>query len=220
LFLRAGLVRALAFGLSFLLLVAGYAAWYHSYRGEYALTGSRGHFLYGRVAPFVDRSEFSTPPYERMLCPKEPVGERLPVNELLWSDRFSPIRRIRPPAELTRDEVAGDFARRAIVNQPLAYARNVLADVLRAFAPIRDLAPGEFGPPPWQFHRDYPILFRGSVCSPEATRQAAEMLAVVGRTGATSREVGCRLRRRKVENAIREHGDVPRVDGALTSFLV
>jgi hypothetical protein len=220
LFLRAGLVRALAFLFSFLLLLGGYAAWYHSYRGEYALTGSTGLFLYGRVAPFVDCGEFSKPPYEEVLCPKEPVGERLPVNELLWSDRFSPVRRIEALAGETHDEVAMNFAKRAIANQPVAYARDVLADVLRAFAPTRGLAPGEFGAPPWQFHRRYPILFRGSVCSPEATQQVAEELSVLGHTAARSREVGCRLRRRKVEHVIRVRGDVPRVDGALTGFLV
>jgi hypothetical protein len=218
-FLRLGVTRVLALVLLFVLPLVGYAAWYRSIHGQFALTGSTGGFLYGRIAAFVDCDRFEVPEYERVLCPKEPPGERAPVNELLWSSRFSPLPRIQPPAGMTRDDVAADFAERAFMHQPGEAAQAIGADVLRAFAPTRRLAPGEYGEPPWQFHRSFPTFFRGSVCSPESFRQVRHELTILGEDVARRRVVGCERRRAKMVRTIRAYGGEPSVNSSLVSFL-
>ncbi|HEV3407392.1 MAG TPA: hypothetical protein VG079_01785, partial [Gaiellaceae bacterium] len=166
LFLRAGPSRALALLASFALPLVAYAAWFHSFFGVYALNGYSGHVLYGRVAPFADCTQFSVPARERVLCPTQPVGERPSENEFVWRKRISPIYRLRPPAEMTRDrpvwlarsQIAGDFARRVIANQPLAYSRAVGSDFLHGFAPARTSEPGDAPASNWEFHLTYPVF--------------------------------------------------------------
>jgi hypothetical protein len=218
-FLRVGWSRAGVFVLCFLAPLTSYAVWYHSYHDKYAITGSTGKFLYARVVPFVDCDKFELPSYERVLCPKEPPGERLPVNELLWSAQYSPLPKIVPPPGMTRDNVAADFAKRVIIHQPGAYARDVGADVLRAFEPVRHLAPGEYGEPPWEFHSGYPTFFRGSICSPDSFRDVREDLTIRGREIAANRELGCELRKNRMARSIRAHGEEPATNSTLIAFL-
>lgn len=165
LFLRAGPWRAAVLLASFALPLVAYAAWFHSFFGVYALNGYSGHILYGRVAPFADCNQFTVPARERVLCPTQPVGERPSENEFVWRKRLSPIYRLNPPREITRDrpewlarsQIAGDFARRVIANQPLAYGRAVGSDFLDAFAPTRTSAPGDAPVSNWRFHLTYPV---------------------------------------------------------------
>jgi hypothetical protein len=218
-FLRVGWSRVGVFVLCFLAPLAGYAAWYHSYHDKYAITGSTGKFLYARVVPFVDCSRFEMPTYERLLCPEEPPGERLPVNELLWSAQYSPLGKIVPPPGMTHDDVAADFARRVIIHQPGAYARDVGADVLRAFEPVRHLAPGEYGEPPWEFHSGYPIFFRGSICSRDSFRDVREDLTIRGSEIAANRMLGCKQRQKRMARNIEAHGEEPATNSTLIAFL-
>jgi hypothetical protein len=218
-FLRAGWVRAVVFAACVALPLLAYAGWYHSAPGRVALRGSDGKFLYSRVVSFVECDEFSKPAYEQVFCPREPVGERVPINEVLWSPDFSVFRRIDSPPGKTGDDVASDFAKRAIVHQPLDYAQAVGADVLRAFAPTRGTAPGEYGEPPWQFHAGYPVFLSGSVCSPEAFEEVRQSLRLVGETVAEQREARCKTRRKKIYRWVRLHDDGPLVSTRLTSFL-
>lgn len=115
---------------AFAVPLGGYTLWYHAQHGEYSLVGPTGRFLYARVAAFVDCRVVSVPPAERPLCPDEPVGERPSSQDFAWS-ATSPLYRL---PEREREVLAGDFARRAIREQPLAYARTVLGDVVHGFA--------------------------------------------------------------------------------------
>ena len=115
---------------TFAVPLGGYTVWYHAHHGEYSLVGPTGRFLYARVAAFVDCGVVSVPPAERPLCPNEPVGERPSSQDFAWS-ATSPLYRV---PEREREALAGEFARRAIRAQPLAYARTVLADVVHGFA--------------------------------------------------------------------------------------
>jgi len=218
-FMRIGWSRVVVLVLCFLVPLAGYAVWYHSYHDKYAITGSTGKFLYARVSPFADCAQFEVPRYERVLCLEEPPGERLPVNELLWSPQYSPLAKVNPPRATTHDDVARDFAKRAIRAQPGAYARDVGADVLRAFQPTRELAPGEYGEPPWEFHEGYPIFFRGSICSRESFRQVRADLAIRGNEIAAGRVAGCAQRRQRMIDYLELHGDEPATNATLISFL-
>jgi hypothetical protein len=216
-FLRARRRRTLALVCAFAAPLVAYVAWFDSFHGQFALTGSTGRFLYGRVVPFAECEGLSLPAYERVLCPKQPVGQRPPVNDFLWGEH-SQFNQVEPPPGATSSGTAGDFAKRVIVHQPFEYTRAVGSDMLRAFAPTRTTAPGEFGPPPWQFHIGYPIFFRGSICSRQATMEARSQ-KLVGAAVAARREHGCAYRRWIANRTIRFHGDERRVNRTLASFL-
>jgi hypothetical protein len=115
---------------AFALPLAGYAAWYHAEHGEYSLVGPTGRFLYARVSAFVDCDKIAVPADERPLCPDQPVGERPSSQDFAWS-ATSPIQRV-PDAD--REALAGSFAKRAIRQQPFAYARTVAGDFVHGFA--------------------------------------------------------------------------------------
>jgi hypothetical protein len=129
---RAAVAALLA---AFALPLGGYALWYHAEHGTYSLVGPTGRFLYARVAAFVDCGVVSVPPAERPLCPDQPPGERPSSQDFAWS-ADSPINRV--PAR-DREALAGSFAKRAITQQPLAYARTVVADVVHGFAVKRSV---------------------------------------------------------------------------------
>jgi hypothetical protein len=171
LFLRARLWCAVALVAAFALPIAGYAAWFHSLHGVYALTGYEGRFLYARVAPFAECSKLSVPRRERVLCPQGAVGHRPTVEEFMWSNTLSPVYRVKPPPGsdsprwVYRSKLAGDFAKRVVLHQPLTYARIVATDFVRSFAPTKTTRAGELPVSRWQFQRSYP-LFR-----PQRTRE-------------------------------------------------
>jgi Dolichyl-phosphate-mannose-protein mannosyltransferase len=154
--LRAGLSRAAAFLAVFAVAVGGYVVWYHSVHGTYALAGHTGVRLYGRVAPWVDCSEFSVQSYERVLCPHQPVGERPRVFRLVWA-KSSPIARLDPPPGMTRSQVAGAFARRAILHQPLTYAGAVATDFGKSFLPTKETSSAGYRVAQWHFQETFPI---------------------------------------------------------------
>ena len=149
---------------AFALPLLVYAAWFHADYGIYALNGLDGHFLYARVAPFADCKGLSMPAYERVLCPTQPVGKRLTVEQYSWSPR-SPIYHMHLPASVrtpgepwrARSQVAGDFAERVILHQPVTYARTIGSDFLRGFALTRTTENGEVSVSRWMFQTHYPV---------------------------------------------------------------
>lgn len=154
---RDRLLRPLALLALFALPLFGYATWFNSVRGEFALTSQEGRVLYGRVFQFADCSTFSVPVSERVLCPTGPVSQRPTANEAMWSRRLSPVVRLEPPPGSTRDDVAGDFAKRVIKNQPLDYARVVAGDLVRTFAPTKTTRRNDVPLRRWQFQSTYLI---------------------------------------------------------------
>lgn len=187
---RGVLTRLLVLGAAFALPLVLYAVWFQSLYGVYALNGYGGHFLYARVAPFADCRTLSLPSYERVLCPKQPVGQRPSIEAFSWSRAKSPLFRLRVPAsiahgkvhQVAQSQVAGDFAKRVIRHQPLTYLHEVEQSFVRGFAPTRTTHAGEVPVGRWQFQDHYPVY-----------GQSLKLMA--------------------------RHGERPRVDGSLASFL-
>jgi hypothetical protein len=158
---RSVLPAAAALLAAFAVPLAGYAIWFHSEHGSYAITGNGGRFLYGRVMPFADCAELSLPVDERVLCPAAPPGERptlagSTVEYFQWG-QYSPIWLIDPGS---RSRLAGDFARRVIRHQPWDYARAVTHDFRRGFALTRTSRPGELWISRWHFPMTYPVYLK------------------------------------------------------------
>jgi hypothetical protein len=143
-------------------MLAGYAAWFQTHSGDFAITNRNGFFLYGRVVDFADCDTFSVPERLRVFCPR-PESRR----GLFASRLPSGIRR-----DPTYNDEAMEFAKRAIAAHPGAYASAVANDFLRYFAPASPeaRAPGD---QKWRFRTDVRIprrVTQGGEGAPPASR--------------------------------------------------
>ncbi|MFI6485009.1 hypothetical protein ACIBH1_44335 [Nonomuraea sp. NPDC050663] len=118
------------------LLVAGavplgaYAVWAKAEKGTYALTQADGNFLWSRTMSFADCEVIRPPAELAVLCPNMPVEQRPYPPHWLWED-FSPLLKI--PGIAHRNELAGQFAREAIMAQPFDYLQAVSVDFKQFF---------------------------------------------------------------------------------------
>jgi hypothetical protein len=142
---RAQLLRAAAAvaacALAFAVPVAGYAGWYKSVHGEFALTDSTGVFLYSRVMTFADCSRMNPPADLLPLCTSVPPDKRPIAQAYLWTSASPLLRLSAPMFSPAADNLAERFAVRAIEAQPLDYARAVWDDTVRSFEPDRSVFP-------------------------------------------------------------------------------
>ncbi|GAB2865015.1 hypothetical protein GCM10027176_78450 [Actinoallomurus bryophytorum] len=148
--------------------LGAYAGWFWSWYGKPGMTTSSGVFLYARVTEFADCNKMKPPVSEYPLC-KDSKTSHTPLTfsqDAIW-DRNSPFHRI-PAARFTdyQNQLASDFAKRAILAQPLDYARVVAKDFLYTFKWHRSVFPDkatydmyQFGAksaalPSWRMSRD------------------------------------------------------------------
>jgi hypothetical protein len=109
--------------------VVAYAAWFHSWNGQYALTRSDGFYVFGRVSSFSECSAIKPPPDEQRLCYSTPPSRRQPPGQLVW---VTPNAEKMPggPVSEANNKLLRDFAVRAVTAQPLGYL-GAIADGLR-----------------------------------------------------------------------------------------
>jgi hypothetical protein len=126
---------------------------------EYSTTGAVGmsrngdYHLYGRVAPFADCTKFTPPPGTEMLCETTPRSERPITDAYIFSYWHSPaVRAFGSPFDATPAASAkvGDFARAAMLGQPVDYLTEVGAGMLRYVAPESSWLHGYGGGPGYQ----------------------------------------------------------------------
>jgi hypothetical protein len=113
--------------------VFGYAGMFYKWHGQFAMTNSTGVFLYGRVMTFADCAKMKVPVNELALCTAVPPDERPIAQSYIWFTT-SPLNRF-PPSKFSPvpNQLAENFASRAIKAQPLDYARTVFDDTWRVF---------------------------------------------------------------------------------------
>jgi hypothetical protein len=133
------LLSALAACLAPVLL---YCTWFYSFYGQFAMTESTGVFLYSRVMTFAECSKMGNlPGGERALCTTVPPAKRPIAQDYIWRS-YSPLNRFPPPvfSEL-QNQLGESFAKRAILHQPLSYAKTVTKDTVRVFEWNRHVFP-------------------------------------------------------------------------------
>ncbi|MFC7103340.1 hypothetical protein ACFQQB_24620 [Nonomuraea rubra] len=114
------------------LLVAGaiplgaYATWMKVEKGKFGLTEADGNFLWSRTMSFADCAVIKPPERLAVLCPDMPVEQRPYPPHWLW-ESFSPLLKV--PGTANRNQLAGEFARQAILAQPGAYLGAVVTDL-------------------------------------------------------------------------------------------
>lgn len=132
--------------------IVGYAAWFDSQYGSFSITDEAGSFLYARVVPWAQCAGVKLTPTERLLCDDLPPSARPAQNWYLWNPK-SPLYRV-PGDAAHRSNVAGSFARKMILHDPLAYAGSVAESVVQTFAwhqnMIQQANPYEFSLRPQQ----------------------------------------------------------------------
>jgi hypothetical protein len=150
------LIRAGTIALAFALPVGIYAGYYWYDEGRFGINRGDVLLAYGRAATIADCRGLDLPDYERILCPREPLGQRLGVNEYAHSSPYPDA--VDPPPGMSRDEVLRDFSRRVIVHQPLDFAQEVATDFAKGFTWRRKTFDGDAPLSRWQFQRHYPTF--------------------------------------------------------------
>jgi hypothetical protein len=136
--MRRLLIGAGTMCVAFLVPVLAYCAWYDQTYGSFDITTSTGAFLYSRVATFADCSVDKPPADERWLCVPTPSSKREYASWYLWSPQ-SPLA--HGPAWAFSSQVnqlATDFALRAILAQPATYLRVVWDATAETFVPEQE----------------------------------------------------------------------------------
>jgi hypothetical protein len=145
------------FAAVFALPVFTYMAHYRAWTGHYGLTPIGGRVFYGRAAVLVDCDRIEIPANQRDLCPREPLGQRLKVDNYTWNAE-SPANSHTPPPGMTVDESLRSFAIQVFRQQPLDTARAVLIDMGKNFWPTKAQFPNDVDVGRWHFkevHADY-----------------------------------------------------------------
>jgi hypothetical protein len=157
---RARIVAVLAAAGVFSVSVFAYALWYQADRGNLALTGADGYFLYGRVATFADCTRLPPlPGDEWVLCDPRTPSARPSANSYIWSSH-SALDELSVRGKVARNSVLEDFAVRVIAHQPLDYLRTAAGDVVHYFSPFRTTGRQDEPIEIWRFPLRVPVLQR------------------------------------------------------------
>jgi len=155
------LQRAATVALAFAVPIGVYVGYYRVETGTVGINRGDANLLYGRAATIVDCHGIDLPAYERVLCPKEPLGQRLGTDAYAHHSPYP--GRVVVPAGKSRDTVLRDFARRVFAHQPVDLARAVGTDFAKGFTWPRRTFAGDVPLDWWQFQRHYPTLQRDPV---------------------------------------------------------
>ena len=147
--------RAAVLTAAFALPVLGYVAYYSAVAGTVGLATGDATLIYGRAATIVDCRHLTLPSYEKGLCPPEPLGHRLGVDEYAHLDKLD--KHVKPPPGETTDQVLRNFAFRTFRHQPLDFLHAVFDDFAKGFALSPTTAHNDVPLFRWQFQLQYPM---------------------------------------------------------------
>ena len=121
--------------------VFGYAGVFDLEHGQFAMSDATGVFLYSRVMTFAECSKMHVPADELALCITVPPDKRPIAQAYIWTTE-SPLATFSPSKfSPVPNQLAENFAIRAIEAQPLGYAKAVSDDVWRVFGWKRVIFP-------------------------------------------------------------------------------
>jgi len=124
-----------------LIPVAAYAGWFDLEHGQFAMSDATGVFLYSRVMTFAECAKMHVPDDELALCTTVPPDKRPIAQAYIWTPA-SPLQTFSPSKfTAVPNELAENFAIRAIEAQPLGYAKAVFDDTWRVFGWKRVIFP-------------------------------------------------------------------------------
>ncbi|TCC18980.1 glycosyltransferase [Kribbella speibonae] len=137
---------------------AAYAGYYHAETGRWGFTGAENQILYGRTATVANCAKLPLNEGTRLFCPKEPLGQRLGVDNYAHNHYGDPNWPGPLPPGTTKRQLATEFAHEVIKHQPLDVTWAALKDFAKGFAPTRTSEPNDVPLDRWQFQLTYPNL--------------------------------------------------------------
>jgi hypothetical protein len=150
------LTAVLAFVVGVVVALVPYAGWFDSQHGSFALTDYTGHFLYGRVAPFVRCDQIDVPARLRPLCPAGQPSERFTGDHYVWwAD--SPANATRDGVPVFSEADLQKFSVAAIEGQPWDYLHVVASETKHYLMPGRVSGPQDTCPTWWVFPVPSPV---------------------------------------------------------------
>jgi hypothetical protein len=148
-------VAAALFATLFAIPVLAYMSYFQSWTGDFTLTPVGGRMIYGRVAVLVDCDRIDIPADQRDLCPDEPLGQRLKIDNYVWNTE-SPINRHEPPRGMDQDQSLRAFGMQVVRQQPWDVAKAIATDMGKMFWPTKAQFPNDVDVSRWQFQEVYP----------------------------------------------------------------
>lgn len=145
---RVGWRRVATAAAAFAVPLGLYAVGFHANYGVYGLQGYSGRYLYGIVGQFADCDPAALPVDERRLCPTLPKYARPGVNQYVWNEY---VNARLPGSPVQRSQLAGQFGRRILLQQPGDLAAVAAGNLLHYFAPDRTSGPRDWYVGAWQF---------------------------------------------------------------------
>ncbi|TCC43754.1 glycosyltransferase [Kribbella sindirgiensis] len=140
------------------IVFAAYAGYYHAETGRWGFTGAENQILYGRTATVANCAKLPLNEGTRLFCPKEPLGQRLGVDNYAHNHYGDPNWPGPLPPGTTKRQLATEFAHEVIKHQPLDVTWAALKDFAKGFAPTRTSEPNDVPLDRWQFQLTYPNL--------------------------------------------------------------
>jgi hypothetical protein len=123
--------------------VLAYAGWYKADSDKFAITESNGIFLYARVYKFADCHQMKNLPVSEYPLCTEPANRLPNSQDGIWNAR-SPLNRYTGTRfSPENNKLGNDFAKRAIIAQPVDYVQVVAHDFFRVFRWDRTVFPDE-----------------------------------------------------------------------------
>jgi hypothetical protein len=153
---------------AFALVFGVYVGYFHAETGKWAISGAENQVLYGRTAVVANCAMLPLNEGTKLFCPKEPLGQRLGVDNYAHNHYGDPNWPGPLPPGTTKQQLAQEFSALVIRHQPFDVAWAVFKDFLKGFAPTRTTSPDDVPLSRWQFQLTYPNL------ADPHTAQAAE----------------------------------------------
>ena len=149
------LIAAATFTALFLVPVLASMTYFQAWTGDFTLTPVGGRMIYGRVAVLVDCDRIEVPADLATLCPDEPLGDRLKIDNYVWNTE-SPLNRLDPPRGMTQDQALREFGMLVVRQRPWDVARAVATDMLKMYWPTKAQFPNDVDVGRWQFQTTFP----------------------------------------------------------------
>lgn len=131
-----------AFAAAVVIPILGYAGWYSTVHGTFAMQQYGGQFLYGRVAALAS-CDYPLPAAERRLCDPRPPAQRPGPEFYVWDGR-SPLHQPGLGSESRQNTLGEGFALAVIEHQPLDYLASAAAETWHYFTLGHSTSPRDF----------------------------------------------------------------------------
>ena len=161
--------------------IIGYADYYYSVTGVVGISGQAYNNLYGRAAMVADCNRLPLTPQERVLCPTQPLGDRIGIDYYINAPggplMQQEYRLVYGEPHIDIPQATSGFVDEVLDHQFGAFARGVLDDFMHSFSPQSHVSAADVPASRWQFQTVYPIY------PPGFTLQTADVVDALGGQG-------------------------------------